>query len=965
MGLSSVHKKFTFGILLVFCLLNTFRSFSQLSSPQPKFHNFTVEDGLPGSETYFVHQDKKGYIWICTDRGVARYDGYKFQVYTTNNGLTDNVVFKIYEDYKGRLWFITYNSTLCYFENEKMHVYKYNDLIYKNLDVKIAPQKTLYIDKNDNVYLSVMLNGLLIIDAKGNLKKYNNGTEFSIKEIEGRLMWIYDEKDIKTNRLLWTNLYSVLPKKRKIGVFGTIARVNISCTKTTDYLLINQQLYDLQKNKLLHEENSAISLYTKDNSLWIGTFKNGIKHFPDEKNLHQSHQYLKGLSISSVLCDNEGGYWFTSLEKGVFYTPSLSIKNYTMYEGLFDDEITSIAGIKNNIYIGFLLKRWQNLGNPKFSNNSKEGDTHVILGNSGRKFYLSYFESRELINGKPGKESFSGTSDFFNEGNAVVFGGRNIYRRYDSGKLEMLYNSLKDDSPNTKNVLQTIMVDKQNRLWIGCLSGLLFVDNQRLSVKGLNDPLFKARVSDLECHPIWKNIVATRGEGVYFFENKKIIQNLTTRDGLLSDLINRLFIDENNGIWVATNKGLNHLTRDEKGKLHIESFTTLHGLCSNEIYALYAYNGIVYAATKGGLSVIDTKTFTRNRKNSDVHITSLETNTSKLDPKKHNTFSYRESYIKIAFRNSNYRSLQKGFYHYRFTKQSKWIATEIPEISLINPLPGEYNLEVRYLNEDGIWSNPRSICDFTIEEAFYKKTYFLIAMSLVFASIVWILFRYRIRQLKQRHRLNNKISQLEQKALQAQMNPHFIFNALNSIQSFLVYEENEKAEKYLLKFAQLIRQTLNNSREPYVTIENEIEILEKYLDLERMRFRNKFTYKISNELNIADMKFKIPTMLIQPFVENAVIHGFSTLDSGGEINISLRSIDVNQILCIIEDNGIGRKKAMQQSSKTHVSFGTTITEERLKAFETKHGIHFKIETIDIENPDGTTGTRILINLPVI
>ena len=213
--------------------------------------------------------------------------------------------------------------------------------------------------------------------------------------------------------------------------------------------------------------------------------------------------------------------------------------------------------------------------------------------------------------------------------------------------------------------------------------------------------------------------------------------------------------------------------------------------------------------------------------------------------------------------------------------------------------------------------------------------------------------------------INNKINQLEQKALQAQMNPHFIFNALNSIQSFLVYEENAKAEKYLLKFAQLIRQTLNNSREPYISIESEIEILEKYLDLERMRFKNKFKYSIINELKNNDLRLKIPNMLIQPFVENAVIHGFSTLDSGGEITIVLKSADGNQILCIVEDNGVGRKKAMQQSSKKHVSFGTTITEERLKAFETKHGIHLKIETIDIENPDGSTGTRVMINLPVI
>ena len=268
-------------------------------------------------------------------------------------------------------------------------------------------------------------------------------------------------------------------------------------------------------------------------------------------------------------------------------------------------------------------------------------------------------------------------------------------------------------------------------------------------------------------------------------------------------------------------------------------------------------------------------------------------------------------------------------------------------------------------NEDGAWSVPQVICRFTIDSPFYTKWYAIAGMVVLCGLLFYLLFRLRIRQLNQKHQLYNKINRLEQQALRAQMNPHFTFNALNSIQSFLMYEEHEKAEKYLLKFAQLIRQTLNNSREQYITIEDEIEILEKYMDLERMRFRNKFAYRIHNGIGKEKLVTYIPNMLIQPFIENAILHGFSTKESGGVIDISFLPDNHEQIICIIEDNGIGRAAAAKLSSGSHVSFATKITEERLKAFETGKHNKFRIEITDIEGPEDARGTRVTINIPMV
>ncbi len=963
-------RSFRVRLLLLAFLCTSFSCFAQLSEPQPKFRNYTVDDGLPGSETYFVHQDQKGYIWICTDRGVSRFDGYKFENFTMAEGLTDNVVFKIYEDYKGRIWFITYNSMLCYFENGKIHAYKYNHLIKKSLKVvKVAVQKNIYIDRNDKFYISLEYDGFFTIDKNGVYTGFDNNCEVVVKKIDDQMMWIFD-----------CNNYGIGPVGRKISIKyfdGTNTRkiadlmndyrLSLAKLGNEDLLLNSSALYSLTTGKKILDEHGAIHLSAHDNTLWIGSYQNGVISIPDIRYPEKKSRFLKNLSVTSVLCDSEGGYWFTTLEKGVFYSPSLYIQNYTMLQGLIDDDIVSITGIKNDIYVGFRLQRWQNMHNPAYIDNVPKGPNSTQLGSSRKRFYISTDHSYQLEKGKLiNSFDFYWSPDYYLEKDGTLLQGvRNLRRLYDNGKVEMVYSYPDDKGIHRQNLLQTIMSDAHKRLWVGCISGLFYVDGTNMSTKGLKDPLFRARVSDLLSDPNWKNVVATRGEGIYFFDNNKILRQIKKKDGLLSDLVNVMFIDENGGLWVGTNKGLNYITKDSEGHITVEAFTTLHGLVSNEISCIYVYDGLAYVGTKGGLSVINTRLFRRNKSTSNVYVTLLETATHKLDPTIHHVLGFQEAYIKINFRNSNYRTLKNGAFRYRFSKQSPWVTTETPEISLINPLPGEYNLEIRYENEDGIWSAPQLVCSFTIDEAFYNKWYFFTAVALLLALIGWRIFRMRIKQLKRRHQMNNKINQLEQKALQAQMNPHFIFNALNSIQSFLVYEENDKAEKYLLKFAQLIRQTLVNSRDLYITIENEIGILEKYLDLERMRFRNKFSYRIENEIPPTDNPLRVPNMLIQPFVENAVLHGFSTLDSGGKISILFKPVDTNQILCIIEDNGVGRKQTMQQSAKKHVSFGTTITEERLKAFETKHGIHLRIETIDIENADGTTGTRVLINLPLI
>ena len=208
---------------------------------------------------------------------------------------------------------------------------------------------------------------------------------------------------------------------------------------------------------------------------------------------------------------------------------------------------------------------------------------------------------------------------------------------------------------------------------------------------------------------------------------------------------------------------------------------------------------------------------------------------------------------------------------------------------------------------------------------------------------------------------------LEQKALLAQMNPHFIFNALNSIQSFLLYNENELAERYLLKLSKLIRLTLTNSRETEITIQKEIESLQMYLELEQMRFKNRFEFHFEISLSKEELNRFVPPMLIQPFAENAILHGFKGLENGGRIDLNFKKIDGNKLIVEIIDNGVGyTMKKSNAEDPDHKSYGTQITSERLSLFKEKYDTEFDYVIENLMSEKGESkGTKVKIIIPVL
>jgi len=239
------------------------------------------------------------------------------------------------------------------------------------------------------------------------------------------------------------------------------------------------------------------------------------------------------------------------------------------------------------------------------------------------------------------------------------------------------------------------------------------------------------------------------------------------------------------------------------------------------------------------------------------------------------------------------------------------------------------------------------------------------AIILVVLTTLLIFIWRKYLQLKRRENQHQMVV-LEQKALQSMMNPHFIFNALGSIQSYLLQNKPGEAGLYLSQFARLIRQNLSAINSPMINLEEEIDRLKNYMDLERLRMEDKFEYVIEFEEGVEEEELMIPSMIIQPFIENAVWHGMSALDNKGTIRISFAMHNPKALKITIEDNGIGIKqsKAYASNSENQLPLGMEMTRKRLEIIGKKMDVEISVESSeafpDMTNP----GTRVVIVVPV-
>jgi len=545
--------------------------------------------------------------------------------------------------------------------------------------------------------------------------------------------------------------------------------------------------------------------------------------------------------------------------------------------------------------------------------------------------------------------------------------------RYDpgTGKSERVYAA--DDSLN----IFTFQL-QDSILWAGCSHSYLL----KFDLVSNKPEFFKmtrgiSNIEDIlvcEDGTLW---LATLGAGVCRFDPATGDKNFyTTATGLTNNTTYSVMRDRRGNIWVSTNSGLS-VINPASGL--IRSFGENDGLVIHEFNSDASWvtdDGKFLLGGVGGAVEFDPEQILGDYPAGvKPHIIIKEFEVSAMNRildrpvYKADTIMLRkgDDNFHISFVVPEYRHPEKIRYRYRLDSGSdNWYYTDHSDrnINFSNLDPGWHNLEIQATDAGGSWGMSKKL-GVHINPYFYQTLFFRVAMPLFIVFFLAITILLALKQMRDRER--QKRDTLHHQALKGQMNPHFIFNSLNSINYFISKNDTLSANRYIADFSKLIRTVLNNMNEEYVRLSVELGSIEDYLKIEYLRFGNKFDYRLEIDNQLVPESIMVSPGIVQPFIENAIWHGVMGLDERkGTIRVSLK-MNNDKIVCTVEDDGVGRARseAMKDRSLPNRSKGISLAMERLRIINNLQDTNYRIVISDL-NPDRiNTGTRVEIDMPVM
>lgn len=1009
-----------FVLMICICCVNT------LFSQDLNFVNINADMGLPSNECYRVAQDANGYIWIATESGLVKYNSRDFILFNAAKGMPTNAVYALDADKKGRLWFATGNWKVGYILNDTVHLLneanffneatKKGDVIYKikynessnslfvsshHQTVEIFVNEGMVFSKTTNVsatakdFVFMQHNNEIYVANQFN---YTRSPEKIYKYNTSLVYGYFNQSD---------SLLFPVPKQSTFfsEAFSVTNSKGYSAIALLDFLFVlNKEKKIIATRKLPAQVQS---LYIdKQNNIWVGCKKNGVLIFKDVAIQIAMKHELQELSVSNILEDSEGGMWIATLEKGIFYCSNKNIaidrKIFNAANGVnFSKVVNNKLFLSNdNVALAMLgedttlLQRFSQQVKSNVTDVHKTKDGYIITTVLGiyrtdenlKKVYQYIPPSKTFIgamglvagegepllaylnigfyylNGLKFNFSYSGSEKIkhaiFTKKKQLVFVSRNGLFTLRSNTFD--YNGAKPISKiienefaqnNILNRLNTCPIptpaaqsaknvnklyeDSYGNIWLPASSDTLTVLNSSFNIR--------------------KQIVT--GE-----------KNINCRNVLQINATNFL---------VSTNKGVLQINFSDTtfANYKLQYFNKTNGLPSSDVYNIVKFKNSYYVNTSKGLCFFPEPENLKHQHYPNTVINAFTINDSIIPVTSNTTVSYKQNNVSFQIDALTYKKItQRGvFFKYKlegFDEEFKTANSNI--ISYNNLLPGTYKFIAKAFYEDDTEDLTPAECSFTIRPPFWQTWWGILIILSGAYTAMFLFIQQRIKKIKmaaaEKAAINKTIAEYKFTALKAQMNPHFVFNSINVIQNLILDKDKTEAYNALGKFSKLIRSILHQSDSVFATIEEEINLIDLYIELNQLRINYPFIFK--KEIQSKTLDYSIPSLIIQPFIENALWHGIIPYkgEKQGVIYLRIFTTEENILTIEIEDNGIGRKAAELRKAATslHESKGIELIKERLNAYKSMNNNNLaELKIIDLQENNEPKGTLIQLKISIV
>lgn len=868
------------------------------------YRHLTTDDGLPSDHVYRTAQDFRGFIWILTDKGLVKYDGYHMKIFSTRNGLPVNDIWEIRFTPDGRTWYFSKSRALGFIRNDSVFAFPATDTL------KVLYPGSINVSGNRVAFHS----GKLIFVFQKNKWKIFPKKNHRIISPDSRSLFVFHPrwKQLELN----DDTLMVLDKKYHAGKswirpgWWTAVRYrgqindSIYCWLTNRHAVF-LNLNRLSLNKIPFPRSVKFPRFTSSNGKIIISGKKYLALW-DGKNRLREIVLNPSFDFHNAMMDRKGNIWFSVFNDGVYMLPANMRFVRHRLTGLKTGKLTRISdGLYLNVF---------NSGFYRYDSVSKNFEPFIRV----RDFVFNVVEIPQLkrtffiadrrLFVRRGKQIISKDNGFRNFRKAVDLqwwrGGLYTFKSYAFARIRPADMKSLKEYPFIG--IRDLFVFRDTFL-LATSGGVYRFDGKSLHsyLPGFSHPVltlleFRGRL-----------LICTDGFGCYMVRNRRPV--LLEHTDYLSVQSGFVRGDE---LFLATSKGVFRFrARDSVPRLRAV-YTRFHGLASALVRDVYVTGNDLIATGNKGVSIIPLDKLSPPSQLVDLYWENVRAGGKPL--RNGASISYRKG-LQLTARVGmiDFSGEKTPKFAYRLLPlQNQWMETGSDRLTFSQLPPGDYRLQIHK-------ENKQTEFRFSITPLWWQRTGTRIGGLLLFSMLVgwsvWLVAR-RYQRIQTRRLLREKqLTELQLRALRSQMNPHFVFNALAAIQNFIGQNDIKNSNRYLVKFSKLIRRFFEISVLDDIGLDEEIQLLRNYLDIERLRFGRRFSYCIDIEENLDPSALRIPTMLLQPVVENALVHGLFNKEGPGRLCLRFRKAGNRSIVVEIEDDGIGISQNRKQKNKRYRS----------------------------------------------